>query len=281
MPTAIEPRRQTFESDGLTLHYVEYEPPSPEALPVVMLHGLSSAWAAWRRVAQHLASNYRVIALDQRGHGDSDWAPSDRYRTEDYLGDLQALVDRIELDRFVLIGQSMGGHNTIAYAARHPERLLCAIANDIPLYLRRPATPADYEEQFPGGQHRIYASIEDWMVERRRASPLTPEWGHQLAAEAQLRAVEGGYQLRHDPQASIRWQPDDLRDEARSIRLPLLIIRGGRSTVLDAQTLQDMDMAIPGARSVTLERAGHATYHDMYDEWTTVAGDFLAAHAAR
>ncbi|MEX2374071.1 MAG: hypothetical protein WD942_00590, partial [Dehalococcoidia bacterium] len=70
----------------------------------------------------------------------------------------------------------------------------------------------------------------------------------------------------------------DLWDEARTIQLPLLIIRGGRSTVLDAQTLQDMDMAIPGARSVTLEKAGHDTYSDMEHEWIGMARAFLGAH---
>ncbi|MDA1010799.1 MAG: alpha/beta hydrolase, partial [Chloroflexi bacterium] len=93
-------------------------------------------------------------------------------------------------------------------------------------------------------------------------------------------AVEGGYETLHDPNAAIHWQPSDLWDEVKSIERPLLFIRGGRSTILDAQTLQDMDMAIPGARSITLEKAGHSTYWDMEPEWNAVATAFLEAHGA-
>lgn len=269
---------RSFTADDLLHHYVEYESPSPDAVPLILLHGLTSSSIAWSRVAERLAADYHVFALDQRGHGASDWAPADRYRTADYLADLEAFVDHLGLDRFILVGQSMGGHNTIAFAARHPERLICAVANDIPLYLERSSAPEAYEEQFPGGRHHTFTSVEAWIESRREQSSFTPDWAHQLQAEATLHAVEGGWQPKHDPQASIAWRPDDLREEATSIVLALLIVRGGRSHVLDAQTLQEMDMSIPGARSVTLEKAGHATYHDMFEEWVAVVGAFLAAH---
>lgn len=277
MTTAIEPQSQATSINGLRLHYVDYGAPSPAAPPMLLLHGLTSAWGTWRRVAEHFAGEYRVLALDQRGHGESDWAPPDRYRTEDYLSDLEQFVDGVGLERFVLVGQSMGGHHTIAYTARHPERVLCALANDIPPAVRR-AENMDYEAQYPGGHHRTFATHEAWIAPRRDTNPFTPEWAHQLVAREQLRPVAGGFQPKHDPNAAIHWAPADLWDEARTIRRPLLIIRGGRSQVLDAQTLQDMDMAIPTARSITLEKAGHSTYHDMKDEWLSVASAFFAAH---
>jgi pimeloyl-ACP methyl ester carboxylesterase len=278
MTTAVEPTGAQIEVNGLSLHYVDYGAPHPGATVVVMLHGLTSAWGAWRRVAEHLAPHYRVIALDQRGHGDSQWAPADRYRTSDYLSDFEQFVDALGLERFILVGQSMGGHHTIAYTARHPERVICALANDIPPALERDAN-ADYSEQYPGGQQRTFATVEDWIATRRPTAELTPEWAHELMARETLRAVEGGFQPKHDPNAVMHWQPDDLWAEARTITRPILFIRGGRSQVLAAQTLQDMDMAIPPARSVTLEQAGHSTYFDMEHEWLAAADAFLAAHA--
>lgn len=276
MTTSVEPKHETTTINGLRLHYVDYGAPSAGAPAMVILHGLTSAWGSMRRIAEHFASSFRVIALDQRGHGESEWAPGDRYDTDSYIADLEQFVDELGLDRFVLVGQSMGGHHTIAYTARHPERIIAAIANDIPPSYE--VGNVDYSEQYPGGRHRHYATTGDWLAPRRENNPLTPEWAHALAVEVLLREVEGGYQPKHDPNAPMHWQPKDLWDEAKTITRPILFIRGGRSTVLSAQTLQDMDMAIPGARSVTLEKAGHNTYWDMEHEWLTVAAAFLEAH---
>lgn len=276
MTTAVEPKHETITLNGLRLHYVDYGAPSPDAPVMVMLHGLTSAWGAWRRVAEHFAPRYRVVALDQRGHGESEWAAADQYDTDSYLSDLEQFVDGLGLDRFVLVGQSMGGHHTIAYTARHPERVIAAIANDIPPSVNR--GEVDYSQTYPGGRHRRFASIEEWLAPRREQNPFSPEWAHQLAAQELLREVEGGYEPKYDPNAPMRWAPSDLWDEAKTISRPIFFIRGGRSRVLDAQTLQDMDMAIPTARSVTLEKAGHLTYWDMEHEWLTIADAFLEAH---
>jgi len=276
MTTATEPQHHTMNVNGLTLHYVDYGAPRPDAPTVVLLHGLTSSWGALRRVAEHLAPDYRVVGLDQRGHGDSEWGPADQYDTDSYLSDLEQFVDALGLDRFILIGQSMGGHHTMAYTARHPERIVAAIVNDMPPSYETGGV--DYSEQYPDGKHRRFASVEEWVAPRRETSPLTPEWAHQLGARAQLREVDGAFEPKHDPNAPMRWQPKDLWAEVRTITRPMLVIRGGRSTVLEAQTLQDMDMRIPGARSVTLEKAGHSTYWDMEHEWLSVASSFLAAH---
>ncbi|MEX2032139.1 MAG: alpha/beta hydrolase [Dehalococcoidia bacterium] len=277
MTTAVEPQHQTVTINGLRLHYVDYGAPSPDAPAMVMLHGLTSAWGAWRRVAEHFAPRYRVIALDQRGHGESEWASADAYDTDSYLSDLERFVDGLGLDRFVLVGQSMGGHHTIAYTARHPERVIAAIANDIPPAIKR-AGDVDYSRTFPDGKHRRWTTIEEWLAPRREQNPFSPEWAHQLAARELLREVDGTFEPKHDPNAPMKWAPSDLWDEAKTISRPIFFIRGGRSQVLDAQTLQDMDMAVAPARSVTLEKAGHLTYWDMEHEWLTIATAFLDAH---
>lgn len=275
MTTAVEPKHETVTINGLRLHYVDYGAPSEGAPTMVMLHGLTSAWGAWRHVAEHFAPRYRVIALDQRGHGESEWAPADAYDTDSYLSDLEQFVDGLGLERFVLVGHSMGGHHTIAYTARHPERVIAAIANDIPPALNM--SGADHS-QYPGGKHTRFATIEDWIGPRRAQNQFTPEWAHQLAARELLREVDGGFEPKHDPNAPMKWAPADLWEEAKTITRPIFFIRGGRSQVLDAQTLQDMDMAITPARSVTLEKAGHLTYWDMEHEWLTIATAFLDAH---
>ncbi len=279
MTTAVRPDGRTIELRGLTFHYLEWPAPTPSATPMVLLHGLSSSAAAWRRVAEHFASEYRVIALDQRGHGDTSWAEAGAYGTDDYVADMEAFADALGLDRFVLIGHSMGGHNAIAYTARHPERVLAALANDIPPALSR--DPAAQAQQFPDGHHPVFPSIEAWMEAQRPNAPFTPPEILRFSGESRLKVVEGGVTPKYDPNASIHWAPADLWEEARSITRPILFIRGGRSTVLDAATLQRMDLEIEPARSITLEKSGHNTFFDMEPEFVRTLDDFLRAHVAQ
>lgn len=277
MTTAVEPAHQAVTVNGLRLHYVEYTAPRAGAPVMLFLHGLTGVWGSWRHVAEHFAADYHVYLLEQRGHGDSEHVPADRYRTEDYIADLEAFVDQMGFQRFVLVGQSMGGHHTIAYTAKHPERIICALANDIPPALDY--QPAGLDQAFPGGKQRVFATPAEWTETRRPTAPLTPEWAHSLMEREALKEVPGGYSPKFDPNAHMHWAPADLWDVARTITRPIFFIRGGRSQVLSAQALQDMDMAIPTARSVTLEKAGHSTYHDMEREWITIADAFFASHA--
>src|SRR5665811_202315 len=104
MTDGAQPTSNTVQIRGLNLHYLEWG--NPTATPMVLLHGLSSAAGAWRRVAQHFAAEYRIIALDQRGHGESEWAAADSYGSDNFIADLHAFVDALGLERFVLIGHS-------------------------------------------------------------------------------------------------------------------------------------------------------------------------------
>lgn len=276
MTTATQPLLSTLELRGLEVRYRDWG--NEGATPLVLVHGLSSSSAAWQRVAEHLAGRFHVLGLDQRGHGDTTWAADGDYGTDAYVADLEAFVDALGLERFVLVGHSMGGHHTIAYTARHPERVICAVANDIPPALER--DPEAAATRFPGGEHPVLPTIEAWIDTQRPDAPFTPEHMHRLNAEAKLKPIEGGVVPKHDPRASIDWAPKDLWEEARAISRPILFVRGGRSNVLEAQTLQDMDLQIAPARSITLEKSGHNTFYDMEHEFLAVVSDFIDAHNA-
>ena len=90
--------------------------------------------------------------------------------------------------------------------------------------------------------------------------------------------MEGGYQAKADPNVSICWAPAELWKEARAITSPILIIRAGQGTVLDAATLRRMEEVIEPARPVTLDRAGHNTFVDMEPEFLSAAAELFLAH---
>jgi esterase len=126
-PTTVSDKFVTV--NGLRLHYLEWAKVGAPVL--LMLHGLRGTAHGWDGVAGPLADRFHIYALDQRGRGDSDWAPNAEYRADAYVSDIEQLVENLGLERFILVGHSMGGSNTILYTARHPERVIAAVIEDM------------------------------------------------------------------------------------------------------------------------------------------------------
>lgn len=99
--------------------------------PMLFLHGGGLTSRTWDLVCLALRQHHRCIALDQRGHGDSEWSPTMEYSWQAHVGDLEAFVDALELRGLILAGMSMGGLIAIGYAGRHSGHLAGLVAIDI------------------------------------------------------------------------------------------------------------------------------------------------------
>jgi pimeloyl-ACP methyl ester carboxylesterase len=114
---------------GLRLHFLRWG--KPGGVPLVLLHGLRAYAQTWDSLVQSLGAGYCIYALDQRGRGLSDWAAPDTYHTQSYVEDLADFVAHVGLQRFVLLGHSLGGANALEYARQHPGRLMGLMIEDI------------------------------------------------------------------------------------------------------------------------------------------------------
>jgi len=143
--------RRSFKVDGLTLRGLGWGEPGRPAL--CFLHGGSAHAHWWDAVAPTFADRYEVIALDQRGHGESEWGQSSAdgtaYATENFVADLVQVMDALEWTDMTLCGHSMGGHNAMAFAARHPDRVRQLVVVD-----SRPTIPPDRLERMHRRGHR-------------------------------------------------------------------------------------------------------------------------------
>src|SRR5262249_4461777 len=115
------PTDRTVTLQGSRFHYTECG--DPTAPPAVMLHGVTGHARSWDDEAAALADRYRVLALDQRGHGDSDPSPDVDYTIASIAGDLAAFADALSLPAFVLVGLSLGGRVGIQYAGTSAARV--------------------------------------------------------------------------------------------------------------------------------------------------------------
>lgn len=286
-PVGLGDERVSFiEANGLRLRVREWGRADAPAL--VALHGLRGFSGTWRALAAALGAGWRVIALDQRGRGESDWDAQANYYTDAYLADLEALVDGLGLERFVLLGHSMGGTTSYVYAARHPERLNALIIEDI----------APGSSISGAGAERIKAemaalplSFDDWSEARaywRRTRPSVSLAALEQRLWESLRETpDGRVGWRYDAAgiSATRLDPDparvvDLWPVVESLRVPTFVIRGAKSDFCPLGTVRDMERRNPRITHVSVEGASHYVHDDRVDQFNGLVAGFLAGVAS-
>src|SRR5579872_6141032 len=121
MFSSAEPYQDRFITlNGLRIHYLDWG--SPDKPPFIMLHGIGRVAHSFDHIAPRFRASYHVIAMDMRGHGDSDWSPEGAYLVEDYVRDLEAFIAQLDLHGVTLLGNSTGGRVVQVYAGLHPDR---------------------------------------------------------------------------------------------------------------------------------------------------------------
>jgi pimeloyl-ACP methyl ester carboxylesterase len=217
-----------------------------------------------------------------RGHGESAWSPDGAYQYADQSGDLAALVDALGIERFVLIGTSMGGVIAMVYAGQHGGRLRGLVLNDIGPEVEAGSTRIT---GMVGSRPVDFASLDEAMEYRRQTSPITA--GRPI--EDQRETALGV--LRQRPDGRWAWKMDPAYIEQRITRgaparpplwpalemlpCPTLVIWGTDSDVLSEAQAKRMVEALPKGELVAVPGVGHAP--TLVEPAVTVALDRLLA----
>ncbi len=270
---------RTAKVNGITLHYLDWGP--ADAPPVVLLHGITGHARVWDHLAARLVPGRRVLALDQRGHGDSDPAPDDDYRVGTMADDVAAFVGSLRIDRFALLGHSMGGRIAIKYAADHAARLERLVIVDIgpDINLAGLERVRDMMAQSP---ERIES--EDWAVEYiRRANPLQDlDMLRERVRHGLKRLPDGELTWKYakglrDMMREGRRDAVDLWEPLPRIPCPTLVVRGAESDILSAEVAKKMTERLPDGRVVEIAGAGHTVPADRPEEFVRQIRAFLGA----
>ncbi len=264
---------------GIQFHFLEWG--DPAAPPMVLLHGLTGHAHIWDHMAPQLAERFHVLALDQRGHGDSGHAAA--YATADFTADLAELVhQRWTSAPFVLMGLSMGGHNAMSYAASHPEQMSRLIVIDIPPRLKRDPQASWDPASRPGDvSHPTFARFEDAVEAARAGTPTAPQANLEYRTWWNMRHLpEGGMTFKYDPLVPMRWDPADLWDDLPRIAAPALLVRGELTLVLPLATAERMVAAMPDAELVQVSGSGHSVPTDKPAELAEVVIEWLTRRGA-
>ena len=169
---------------GPTLSYREWG--RPDGAVVLMLHGLTSSGATWRHVAPALGANFRVIALDARGHGDSEWTKD--YSFELMADDVAGFCEQIGILGAIVVGHSMGGVTAYGLAARRPDLIRLLVLEEMPPPdPAKPARPLPKQHE-PGDRHDWRAVI---AVRRWRNAPPREWWDMADRIPAETLVISG------------------------------------------------------------------------------------------
>jgi pimeloyl-ACP methyl ester carboxylesterase len=265
MTTPTQPTSKTLTVNGLALHYLEWGEAEAGAPPIVCVHGYTGSADAFNALARHLEDRYRILALDVRGHGESAWSPTGAYSYADQAGDLAGFADHLGLDRFVLVGTSMGGIIAMAYAAEHAERLSGLVINDI-----GPDVEAGSQRitGLVGSRPDEFATLEEAMAYRREVSPIVAGRGaedqRELALGVLRRRPDGRWMWKMDPayieQRVKRGAParPPLWPALQALPCPTLVVWGKESDVLsEAQARRMVEVLLRG-ELVQVPGVGHA-----------------------
>jgi pimeloyl-ACP methyl ester carboxylesterase len=257
---------------GLDLHLLEW---STEGVPLVLLHGVGNEAHLWDDFVPSVVDHYRVVALDQRGHGDSDWDPEARYDAESMADDLEAVLAALAIDRFVLVGFSMGGRVAMTFAGRHPERLAGLVIVDIGPEID-PRGVFRISNEMSTNRAPVFTSIDEYTAMLSLNYPAgQPHALRRMAIHGLRQREDGLYELKMDPklrgerprdEAALAKEEAFIRkqwDALATVACPTLIVRGAASDILSPEIADKMvDEVLANGRLAVVPQAAHSVMTD-------------------
>jgi esterase len=273
----VLPSERIVEIGGLRFRYLDW---GMEGLqPILFLHGGALTAHTWDLCCLALRDEFHCLALDQRGHGDTDWAPDADYSITAQREDVRGFVDELGLDSFVLAGMSMGAINALAFAIHYPERLSHLVIIDAGPEIRRQ------------GSHRIRDFVNgganpeslDAIIERALA--FNPRRDPQILRRSLMhnlrQQTDGNWVWKYDrrrfqqmgDQHSVERRA--LADGLANVTCPTLVVRGAESDVFHEEDAQRLAQRLPDGRYVTIPRAGHTVQGDNPKYLAAALREFL------
>jgi esterase len=257
--------------NGLRLHYLDW---GGTGRPLILVHGLDRHAHTFDHIAPHFTSRFRVIAVDMRGHGESAWDHEARYMVEDYVRDMEGLVDQLKLRDIVIWGNSTGGRVAQVYAGLHPERVSHMISEDVGP--ERPRQIADNYERRVKEEQAGWASEAEVAAQVRKANPAMSDANVATYVRyATTKRGDGRIIWKRDPNIARGFVVTDLWAEVSKISMPALYIIGGRSTIVPADTQEKLRATLPRVRIVTVPDTGHYPSEEKPAEVLALVDSFL------
>jgi len=252
--------------DGLKLHYRDY-PGSADRPPILCLPGLTRNAKDFAELAEHISPRFRVIALEFRGRGMSDYDPVPaRYLPPTYAQDVIELLDQLAIPQAIFVGTSLGGLVTMLMAVMAPQRVAASILNDIGPEVDD--SGVDRIKTYVGKGIRFKSWDEAAETVAANNAHAFDNYTHEnwlRMAQRNCREENGEIVFDYDQAIAQPFNSDAPTPQfdmwplfAALAQKPLLVIRGAKSDLLSAETLEKMHAVAPAMKSAVVAGVGHA-----------------------
>jgi pimeloyl-ACP methyl ester carboxylesterase len=270
---SVEYRSRQTVLRGLRFHFTEWG--KPGAPPVLLLHGGNQSSHSWDLVSLHLSDRYHVYALDQRGHGDTEWSRDLDYSMEAMADDVLAFLADQEIEDPVIFGHSMGGRVTLNVLLEDPDAARAAVLVDVGPELSAEGVKVVGDFVV----HNIeFEDLEVFLDNVERYDPFrTREHIARTVKYNLLQRVDGKYVSKADH----RRIPGSYRNldvgDVTDVACPVLLVRGAESQVLLADAAERFVEALPNGRMVTVPHVGHNVHGGNTPGFLDAINPFLSA----
>lgn len=286
----IEPTSHSYVAQRLRLNYVDWG--NPEKPPLVLVHGGRDHCRNWDWTARTLREDWHVLAIDLRGHGDSDWVSDGNYLSSDSALDLCELVEQLDLAPVTIVGHSFGGNVALRYAAAWPEKVrklvvIEGLGLSPEAHTERMRTPyhlrvrkwMEKKRAVAGRTPRTYPGVEAAIARMQEAHPfLTHEQAGHLTRHGIRRQDDGSWRFRYDPAVAVFPAEDTAREDMEAawaaIRCPVQLLYGADSWASDPSR-DGRASHFRDARTTVIEGAGHWLHHQQFDSYIMHLKEFL------
>lgn len=278
-PASTSGASRFVERNNIRLHHLDWG--NEGRHPIVLVHGIRLHAHVWNHFSRRYSDRYHIIALDQRGHGDSGWGPGEHYNPEEFYEDLRAVVQARGLKKFTLVGHSMGGRVSMLYASRHPETLERLALIDITPGRPAGMSPtADMSRITETPPPQDYASPEEAAGYLKKIMKLAPPEGIDESVQFGMRRKDDGrYTWKYDPALFRRPTPPkvDMWEVVKTINVPTLLQYGSHSNVVTPELAEQLARTMPNCTVERIERAGHGLFTDQPQAFADAMERFLGA----
>jgi pimeloyl-ACP methyl ester carboxylesterase len=258
---------------GMRFHFTEWG--EPDAPPVLLLHGGNQSSHSWDLVSLHLSDRYHVYALDQRGHGDTEWSRDLDYSMQAMAADVLAFLADQAIADPIIFGHSMGGRVTLDVLLEAPDAARAAVLVDVGPEL----SPEGVKVVGDFVARNIeFDDLEVFLDHVERYDPFrTREHIERTVKYNLLRRIDGKYVSKVDHRRIQGGFRNLGLGDVTEVSCPILLVRGGESQVLLADAAERFVEALPDGRMVTVPNVGHNVHGGNTPGFLEAITPFLAA----
>ena len=275
---------KTANADDVTLTYMERQSSVKNADSIILLHGFSANKDNWIRFTKALDKKYHVIAIDLAGHGDSEQLLTTDYGLIKQAERLDAFMNRLELDRFHIVGNSMGGAISALYSIKYPSKVKSLTLIDSAGI--NGENPSEYFQALAKGKNPLIATDEtsfDFRMDFTMSHPPLLPWPlYPAFVRTTLARAELNKKIFNDMLATQKHLEEinfqrNIEVTIAGQNLPTLIMWGDEDRVLDVSAAAAFKQLIPAARVHIFEGVGHLPMVEIPNESAEVYQQFLSS----